>query len=289
MEKQKTKSSTAEMNNFKKQDAKFNRNSVADLSHSDIMIGDEQNGPNEKEYNMAVPNGENLFALSESASLHKVITKTTSGVSKKMIKPQRVQLHQLEDLVSDVERISEQIFAQHYKQVFEVKKKSRLDTNNLLSILYGDAGVENIQCEVMKNVILNNGKPSISYTGLDNLKHPQINQNFADLTLQYQQFEEDQDGIGERAVKFALCQILIDYILMQKNEKVVSVDPVELFKETCSEKLEIGKFFIEFLTANKSSELESVVSELSDLSHLRAESSLSNPQVSRNSQANQPN
>jgi len=68
----------------------------------------------------------------------------------------------LEDMVSDVERISEQIFIQHYKQVFEVKKKSRLDTNNLLSVLYGEAGLENIQCEVMKNIILNNGKPHIS-------------------------------------------------------------------------------------------------------------------------------
>lgn len=94
-------------------------------------------------------------------------------------------------MVSDVERISEQIFIQHYKQVFEVKKKSRLDTNNLLSVLYGEAGLENIQCEVMKNIILNNGKPHISYAGLDNLNHPKINQNFADLTLQYQRFEED--------------------------------------------------------------------------------------------------
>ena len=86
-------------------------------------------------------------------------------------------------MVSDVEKLSDQIFTQEYKKVFEIKKKSRLDTNNLLSILYGEGGLENIQCEIMKNVILNNGKTQISYAGIDNLKHPNVNSNFAELVL----------------------------------------------------------------------------------------------------------
>ena len=145
------------------------------------MIGDENNGPNEKANKLPVPSGENLFALSGTTSNKN--TKTISAVSKKMIKPQKVQLNQLEDLVSDVEKLSDQIFTQEYKKVFEIKKKSRLDTNNLLSILYGEGGLENIQCEIMKNVILNNGKTQISYAGIDNLKHPNVNSNFAELVL----------------------------------------------------------------------------------------------------------
>ena len=74
------------MNNMKKHD-KLNRNSVEDLSHSDIIIGDEQEGPNEKEYNLAVPSVENLFALSMSTSNKMTIS------SRKMIKLQKVQLN----------------------------------------------------------------------------------------------------------------------------------------------------------------------------------------------------